>query len=64
MVDPEDAEDIAIRLISLMENCKIAIESLRLNAGGQGNGWDARGLSIAMTHLETAQLWVANAKAD
>ena len=27
-------------------------------------GWDARALSIAITHLETAQLWATNAKPE
>ena len=27
-------------------------------------GWDARAISIAIMHLETAQLWAANAMSD
>lgn len=27
-------------------------------------GWDARAISIALTHLETGQLWATNAKPE
>ena len=31
---------------------------------GHPDAWDARGLSIALTHLETAMLWLTNARKD
>ncbi len=58
----ETSEAIALKIIELMEGVKISMESLRTNAST--NGWNARALSIALTELETSQLWLANAKPE
>ncbi len=57
-----DADTIAIELINLMEAARLRIDQLRTEAAV--HGFDVRALSIAMTELETAQLWVANARPE
>lgn len=59
---PEQNDAIAMKLIELMEGAKITMESLRAEAAS--NGWNARALSIALTELETSQLWLANARPE
>jgi len=55
-----NADEMLIQTIQLMEQAKNAIEALR--AARVEETVDGRALSIAVTHLETAQLWVANAR--
>jgi hypothetical protein len=56
----ENAEALAVEIISLMEQAKLKMEALR-----DGRGvWNPRALSIAITELETAQLWLANARPE
>lgn len=47
-----------IELAMLAEKIKLEIDALKIDTGS----WDGRSLSIAITHLETAMLWLANAR--
>jgi len=47
-----------IELISAMEMVKQALDGIKANPALA----DPRGISIAITHLETSMLWVANAR--
>jgi hypothetical protein len=49
-----------IELIQAMEQCLQAINSIK----AQPQWADPRGLAVAATHLETAMLWVANARKE
>lgn len=53
-------EELVIQIIQLLEQAKNGIEVLR--AAKVEEAIDGRALSIAVTNLETAQLWVANAR--
>lgn len=55
-----NAEALLIEAIQLLEQAKDKIEMLRL--AKQEDVIDGRSLSIAVTNLETAQLWCANAR--
>jgi hypothetical protein len=55
-----DIERLLIEVIQHLEQAKNTIEMLRL--AKQEEALDGRSLSIAVTHLETCQLWVANAR--
>jgi hypothetical protein len=52
----------AIEVIQLMEQARLHMETLR--AAAAENGFNARALSVAITELETAQLWMANARPE
>lgn len=56
----DTANAIIIEIITHLEQAKNAIESLRVAKVEEQI--DGRALSIAVTHLETCQLWVANAR--
>lgn len=56
----DDLVQIFFEAISKLEEGKNAIEALR--ALKRDEEIDGRALSIAVTNLETAQLWVANAR--
>lgn len=58
MTQPTDA--VFVGIIATMEQAKQQIELLR--AAKQEEHIDGRALSIAVTNLETAMLWVANAR--
>lgn len=53
-------EALLIDAIQHLEQAKTLIEQLRL--AKREEEVDGRALSIAITHLETGQLWIANAK--
>lgn len=56
-------DELFIKVIAALEQAKDGIEKMRLadrNDAGESK-YDGRSLSIAVTNLETAQLWVANA---
>ena len=56
-------EALVIEAIALLEQAKVKIETARNKDQVEAaNMLDGRALSIAITHLETAQLWVANAR--
>lgn len=55
-----DIERLFVEAISKLEEGKNAIEALR--ALRRDEEIDGRSLSIAVTNVETAQLWVANAR--
>jgi hypothetical protein len=57
-----NAENIALKIIELLEGVKSQMELLRAEANH--NGWDARQLSIAITELEGSQLRLANARPE
>lgn len=50
-----------VEIVSLMEQAKQKMEYLRDN---EKTTWNSRALSIAITNLETSQLWLANAKPE
>lgn len=52
----EESKDVEI--ISAMESIKRTLEDLK----AEPKNYDGRSLSIAITHLETAQLWFANSR--
>lgn len=52
-------DDKTLVVIMSMHACLNAIQSLKENSE-----MDARSLSVAATYLETAMLWVANARKD
>lgn len=54
------ANTLWLTAVQLSEQAKNAIEALR--AAREDESYDGRSLSIATTHLETAQLWLANAR--
>jgi len=54
-----NVQALLVEAIQKLEEAKTAIETLR--AAKQEELVDGRALSIAVTNLETAQLWVANA---
>jgi hypothetical protein len=56
----KDTDELFIEVISKLEEAKNGIEAMR--ALRQDEVIDGRSLSIAVTNLETAQLWVANAR--
>ncbi len=62
MSDVQTSEEIAVRVIELLEHAKMAMEALRV--ASPQNGWNPRGLSVAITELETSQLWLANARPE
>ena len=49
-----------VELIQAMEQCLQAINTIK----AQPQWADPRGLAVAATHLETAMLWVANARKE
>jgi hypothetical protein len=55
-----NVEAVMIEVIQLLEQAKDKIELIR--AAKMEEVMDGRALSIAVTHLETSQLWVANAR--
>ena len=55
-----DTDAVVIEVIQHLELAKNAIEALRVAKVEEKI--DGRSLSIAVTHLETCQLWVANAR--
>src|SRR5688572_4077555 len=55
-----NADEVFVEVIQLMEQAKNKIEFMR--AAKAEEVIDGRSLSIAVTHLETSQLWVANAR--
>ncbi len=57
-------DQITIEIVQLLEQAKLKIEQSRgLKFPGTDDGmFDGRAMSIAVTHLETAQLWFANAR--
>lgn len=55
-----EADALVIDIIQQMEQAKQKIDLLR--AAKQDEVIDGRALSIAVTNLETAMLWVANAR--
>lgn len=55
-----DTDAAIIEVIQHLELAKNAIELMR--AAKVEEQIDGRSLSIAVTHLETCQLWVANAR--
>lgn len=55
-----DADATMLEAIQLLEGAKLKIEMIR--AAKVEERFDGRALSIAVTHLETSQLWVANAR--
>ena len=54
-------DKIAVEIIQYMELAKQKLERLRADSA---SGFNARALSVAITELETSQLWVANARPD
>jgi trimethylamine:corrinoid methyltransferase-like protein len=56
----EQLEKLFIEIVTGMEQAKQQIELMR--AAKQEEQVDGRALSIAVTNLETAMLWVANAR--
>jgi hypothetical protein len=58
----EESRELAVEIIQASERLKAVMEELR--AAAVTNKWSARALSIAITELETAQLWFANAVPD
>jgi len=60
-----DAVDtLTIEIVQLLEQAKLKIEQTRglKFPGTDDSMFDGRATSIAVTHLETAQLWFANAR--
>ncbi len=57
-----NTDAVIIEAIQLLEQAKIQIEALRIATVEEKI--DGRALSIAVTHLETCQLWLANARKD
>jgi hypothetical protein len=55
-----DTDAVIIDVIQHLEQAKNSIELLRVAKVEEKI--DGRSLSIAITHLETCQLWVANAR--
>ena len=55
-----DTDKTIIEALQLTERAKQLLEDLRM-ASLEGKV-DGRALSIAMTYLETCQLWIANAR--
>lgn len=55
-----NTDEAVIQIVALLEQAKNGIEMLR--AAKMDEQIDGRALSIAVTHLETSQLWVANAR--
>jgi hypothetical protein len=55
---------IAVEVIALPEQAKEKMEGVRglKFDGTEDPTFDGRAVSIAITHLETAQLWFANAR--
>ena len=49
-----------LEAVQFLEAAKLKIEKLRVPAFAES--YDGRALSIAVTNLETAQLWIANAR--
>lgn len=58
MSEPRKAQNTLIEIISLLEQAKILLEAAKT----QLEDFDGRAISIAITNLETSQLWVANAE--
>jgi hypothetical protein len=60
----KDRDTLFFQIVQFTEQAKDtmnALKALPVDADGM-NGIDGRAVSIAITHLETAQLWVANAR--
>lgn len=57
-------EAIALEVITLLEEAKHKMEGVRglKFDGSEDTMFDGRAVSIAITHLETAQLWFANGR--
>ena len=55
---------ISLEVIQLMEQAKQKMEGVRglKFDGSEDTMFDGRAVSIAITHLETAQLWFANGR--
>lgn len=58
-----NANEAALEILTLLMQAQEKIEHLREDHTGPGE-FNGRALSIALTELETAQLWVANARPD
>ena len=58
MDDHTEAIGIYLLLIQETQSAMARLAALR------EKGWDGRAISIAMTHIETAQLWATNAKPE
>jgi hypothetical protein len=52
-------DEKAIEIIAAMEMANISLGKLKADPS-----FDGRAISIAITNLETAMLWVANARKD
>jgi hypothetical protein len=59
-VQQMDTDKAFMEAIQHLEAAKMVIDAMRL--AKQEDKIDGRSLSIAITHLETCQLWVANAR--
>ena len=55
-----NTDEVIIDVIQHLEQAKNSIEMLRVAKVEERI--DGRSLSIAVTHLETCQLWIANAR--
>ena len=55
-----NVDEVVIQVIQHLEQAKLLIEGLR--AARADEQIDGRALSIAVTNVETGQLWVANAR--
>jgi hypothetical protein len=55
-----NVDELVMQTIVQLEQAKTCIETLR--AAKVEEAVDGRALSVAVTYLETAQLWVANAR--
>ena len=53
-------ESLDLKIIVALEEVKRTLEDLK----AEPLRYDGRSLSIAITHLETAQLWFANSRKD
>ena len=51
-----------LEVIMLLEKAVQKVNELRRKVDSDNPELDARSLSIAVTHIETGQLWVANAR--
>lgn len=55
-------DELYVALIQTTEQVKATMEAMRLMKDAEGAlKYDGRSLSIALTHLEIAQLWITNA---
>jgi hypothetical protein len=57
-----DDNDIGFNMIVLMQTVLDDINKTKVE--NKANGYDPRALAVAATNLETAMLWVANARPE